>query len=88
MKPIKTPINEEERLNEIKRLVLINTDVNNNRNFNNITQLACYLTGRTQSRMHFFLIITKFIKIPMGLMHLKRLWAKTSPGALQSANTY
>ena len=52
IKPVKTPANEEERLNEIKRLDLINTDVNNNRNFNNITQLACYLTGRTQSRIH------------------------------------
>ena len=52
IKPVENPINEDERLNEIKRLDLINTDVNNNRNFNNITQLACYLTGRTQSRVH------------------------------------
>ena len=79
MKPIKNPINEEERLNEIKRLDLINTDVNNNRNFNNITQLACYLTGRTQSRVHILNDNNQICKNTHGFNAFEEVMGKDIP---------
>ena len=44
--PVRNLANEDKRIDEIKRLDLENRDVTNDRQLNNITELACYLTER------------------------------------------
>ena len=45
-KPVANLAGENDRINEIKRLKLEDKDVSNDRQLNNVTELACYLTER------------------------------------------
>ena len=47
-KPVANLAGENDRINEIKRLKLEDKDVSNDRQLNNVTELACYLTDRPQ----------------------------------------
>ena len=47
-KPVANLAGENDRINEIKRLKLEDKDVSNDRQLNNVTELACYLTERPQ----------------------------------------
>ena len=50
--PVKTPENEETRLKELHRLNIIDKDLSKDRRYNNITQLAAYLTNCPQSSIN------------------------------------
>jgi len=48
MMPVSGLVDEDDRIDEIKRLDLEDKDVRNDRHLNNVTELACYLTDRPQ----------------------------------------
>ena len=52
LQPVEGLEKEEERVEELLRLDVIDKDLTNEREFNNVTQLACFLTGRSKSTIN------------------------------------
>ncbi len=50
--PVEVPENEESRVEEVKRLKIIDKDLSRDRRFNNITQIAAYLTSCPKSSIN------------------------------------
>ena len=50
--PVKTPENEKSRVEEVNRLGILNKDLERDRRFNNITQIAAYLTDYPKSSIN------------------------------------
>ena len=50
--PVKTPDNEISRVEEVRRLGILNKDLKRDRRFNNITQIAAYLTNCPKSSIN------------------------------------
>ncbi len=50
--PVKTPENEMSRVEEVKRLGILNKDLSRDKRFNNITQVAAYLTDCPKSSIN------------------------------------
>lgn len=52
LKPVEDLEEEEERVIELERLNVVDKDLTKQREFNNVTQLACFLTDRPQSTIN------------------------------------
>ncbi len=77
--PVRNLANEDKRIDEIKRLDLENRDVTNDRQLNNITELACYLTERPQSTINLLTDKSQFSKNNHGFSISENLMVKEIP---------
>ena len=50
--PVESPANEDELLAEVKRLGIMDLDLNGERHYNSMTQVATYLTDCNQSAIN------------------------------------
>ena len=50
--PVENPVNEEDRLAEVKRLGVLDRDLSSENRYSAMTQVASYLTGCAQSAIN------------------------------------
>ena len=59
---VKNLVDEKGRLDEINRLNLVDRELTNEKYANNITELACYLTGKPQCSINLLTDKSQFSK--------------------------
>ena len=65
--PVSNPPDEEQRLDELKRLGLVEKDFESDRRFNNVTQIASYLTECPVSVINILSNDSQFCKLSSGV---------------------
>ena len=65
--PVPTPPDEEKRLKELERLGILDKDFESDRRFNNITQIARYLTDCPFSVVHILGKDSQYCKLSSGI---------------------
>ena len=77
--PVAILAGENDRIDEIKRLELEDKDVSNDRQLNNITELACYLTDRPQCTINLLTDKSQFSKNNHGFSIPEQILVKEIP---------
>ena len=77
--PVKNPDNERERLAEVKRLGIMELDLNGERRYNSMTQVATYLTGCNQSAINILGSTVQQCKANFGFNMLESTIQKEIP---------
>ena len=65
---VKNLVDEKGRLDEINRLNLVDRELTNEKYANNITELACYLTGKPQCSINLLTDKSQFSKNNHGFI--------------------
>jgi adenylate cyclase len=77
--PVENPDNEKERLAEVKRLGIMELDLNGERRYNSMTQVATYLTGCNQSAINILGSTVQQCKANFGFNMLESTIQKEIP---------
>ena len=77
--PVENPDNEKERLAEVKRLGIMELDLNGERRYNSMTQVATYLTGCNQSAINILGSTVQQCKANFGFNMLDSTMLKEVP---------
>ena len=77
--PVTDLVGENDRLDEIQRLGLEGKDVSNDRQLNNITELACYLTERPQCTINLLTDKSQLSKNSHGFSIPEQVMAREIP---------
>lgn len=79
LQPVEGLEKEEERVEELLRLDVIDKDLTNEREFNNVTQLACFLTGRSKSTINLLDDVSQHSKNTQGFNAIESFMTKEMP---------
>ena len=80
--PAEIPANEEERLQDLKRLKLIEKNIQKDKRFSSFPKLAATLTGCTQSAIHILDNETQHCKVSYGKDLPTEVMTKEAPRKL------
>lgn len=80
--PAETPSNEEERLEDLKRLKLVEQNINKDKRYSSFPKLAATLTGCSQSAIHILDDDTQHCKVSYGKDLPTEIMTKEAPRQL------